>query len=120
MAESEAQLGNYSASLTDLNKLQSARNVKHLTTTTSKSDLLEAIVLERRKELMGEGGGGMLDYLRLQKKLVRAGDHFDAGKNAEIFPLASNDYRFIFQIPQRELQLNASVAESNQNPFSGQ
>lgn len=120
IAESEAQLGNSSVALTYLQKLQSARNVKTLTTTTSKSDLLEAIYLERRKELMGEGGGGMLDYLRLQKTLIRAGDHFDAGKNAEIFPLASNDYRFIFQIPQRELQLNASITENDQNPFSGQ
>lgn len=45
---------------------------------------------------------------------------FDPGKDPEVFPLASNDYRFIFQIPQREIQLNGAISESDQNPFSGQ
>lgn len=120
MAEADANLGNTTEALSYLNQLQSARNVTQLTTTTNQSDLLEAIFTERRKELLGEGGGGMLDYLRLQKTLTRGGDHFDVGKNSEVFPLASNDYRFIFQIPQRELQLNGALSESDQNPFSGQ
>lgn len=120
MAESEAELGNTIQALEYLNLLQEARSVKNLTSTTSQSDLLNAIYIERRKELLGEGGGGMLDYLRLQKSLTRSGDHFDAGKSSEVFPLASNDYRFIFQIPQREIQLNGALSESEQNPFSGQ
>ena len=101
-------------------ELQKARNVQQITTTTDKSALAEAIFVERRKELLGEGGGDMLDYLRLQKPLVWEGDHFDPGKDPEVFPLASNDYRFIFQIPQREIQLNGAISESDQNPFSGQ
>jgi len=120
MAECDAQLGNTTEALSYLNQLQKARNVKDLTTATAKNDLLESIYVERRKELLGEGGGGMLDYLRLQKPLVRTGDHFAAGMSSEVFPLASNDYRFIFQIPQREIQLNNSISESDQNPFSGQ
>lgn len=119
MAESEANLGNSNQALSYLNQLQTARNVTNLTKTSVKADLLEAIYVERRKELLGEGGGGMLDYLRLQKTLTRGGDHFDAGKSSEIFPLSSNDYRFIFQIPQREIQLNGALGESDQNPFSG-
>lgn len=120
LAESEANLGNTAEALAHLNQLQAARNVIAKTTTTAQAELLEAIYTERRKELLGEGGGGMLDLLRLQKPLVRAGDHFDPGKNPEVFPLPSNDYRFIFQIPQREIQLNEALNESDQNPFSGQ
>ena len=55
-------------------ELQKARNVQQITTTTDKSALAEAIFVERRKELLGEGGGDMLDYLRLQKPLVRESD----------------------------------------------
>ena len=119
-AECENNLNNPTAALAALNELQKARNVQQITTTTDKSALAEAIFVERRKELLGEGGGDMLDYLRLQKPLVREGDHFDPGKDPEVFPLASNDYRFIFQIPQREIQLNGAISESDQNPFSGQ
>ena len=73
-AECENNLNNPTAALAALNELQKARNVQQITTTTDKSALAEAIFVERRKELLGEGGGDMLDYLRLQKPLVREGD----------------------------------------------
>ena len=73
MAEAEANLNNTANALTYLNTLQSARNVAKPTTTTAKTELLESIYVERRKELLGEGVTGMYDLLRLQKPLYRYG-----------------------------------------------
>lgn len=136
MAEALANTGKDGDALALLNKLQSARNVKELTTSTG-NDLLEAIYVERRKELLGEGVTGSYDLLRLQKPLVRyeatAGNpagHFSWGlteldgyNGTDAQPkgtLPSNDYRFLCQIPQMEIVNNTAVSESDQNPFSGQ
>jgi hypothetical protein len=127
VAECEANGGNSAAALTALNTLQAARNAR-LTTTTNKDDLLEAIYVERRKELQGEGVAGLLDLLRLQRPLIRRGDHFDFGMvnlnhftyNGEaVAGFESNDYRLIYQIPDREIQLNEMISAADQNPFSG-
>ncbi|MDR3093034.1 MAG: RagB/SusD family nutrient uptake outer membrane protein [Bacteroidales bacterium] len=135
-AEAEANLGQPTA-LATLNGLQTARNAT-LTTTTDKNQLLEAIYVERRKELLGEGVTGMYDLLRLQKPLVRYGasttnpaGHFswafqsmDGYNGSDAQPtgqIPSNDYRFICQIPQLEFANNKAVNEqTEQNPFSGQ
>jgi hypothetical protein len=127
-AEADANLGNAAQSLASLNQLQTARNVAAKTTTTDKEELLEAIYLERRKELLGEGTSGLLDLLRLQKPMIRKGDHFTFGlanlnsftyKGESVIGFESNDYRMIFQIPDRELQLNEAIKTADQNPLSG-
>lgn len=137
MAEAEANQGNTGTALSYLTTLQSARNVANLTTTTFKDDLLEAIYVERRKELLGEGVTGMYDLLRLQKPLYRYGssstnpaghyswgmmylDNFNASDAQPYGYLPSNDYRFICQIPQLELANNEVISNADQNPFSGQ
>ena len=137
MAEAQANLGNTTEALADLNKLQNAREVAKPTTTTAKGDLLEAIYVERRKELLGEGVTGTYDLLRLQKPLVRyassatnpAGhfsysmlylDGYNGSDAQPVGRLASNDYRFINQIPELELTNNEAISQSDQNPFSGQ
>ena len=137
MAEAQANLGNTTEALADLNKLQNAREVAKPTTTTAKDDLLEAIYVERRKELLGEGVTGTYDLLRLQKPLVRyassatnpAGhfsysmlylDGYNGSDAQPVGRLASNDYRFINQIPELELTNNEAISQSDQNPFSGQ
>lgn len=136
MAEAQANLGNTAEALTLLNTLQSARNAQ-LTTTTTQEDLLEAIYVERRKELLGEGLTGSYDLLRLQKDLVRyeatdsnpAGhfswgmtelDGYNGADEAPMGTLPSNDYRFICQIPQLEITTNDAITEADQNPFEGQ
>ena len=138
MAEAEANLNNTANALTYLNTLQSARNVAKPTTTTAKTELLESIYVERRKELLGEGVTGMYDLLRLQKPLYRYGatasnpaGHFSLGMTyldnynaADAEPygyLPSNDYRFLCQIPQLEFTNNDAIdASKDQNPFRGQ
>lgn len=136
MAEASAHLGN-GKSLEYLNRLQTARGVTSLTTAVGGDELLEAIYIERRKELLGEGVVGMYDLLRLQKPLIRYGEwegheagHYSWGlKNLNNYnpqdaqpygTYASNDYRFICQIPELEIANNSALTEADQNPFSGQ
>lgn len=135
MAEASAHLNNGNA-LTYLNTLQRARGVINLTNVTG-NDLLEAIYVERRKELLGEGVTGMYDLLRLQKPLIRRCETstyleghytwgvynlngYDATSANPIGTLPSNDYRFICQIPQMEMANNNALTNADQNPFSGQ
>lgn len=68
-AEAKAQLNDPDA-VSVLNQLKQARGAKLAETTLSKEDLLEAIYLERRKELWGEGFS-LFDIIRLQKSVVR-------------------------------------------------
>lgn len=136
MAEASAHLNN-GKSLEYLNRLQTARGVKNITTASGGNELLEAIYIERRKELLGEGVVGMYDLLRLQQPLIRYGEwdgheagHYSWGlKNLNnynpqeskpygMYP--SNDYRFICQIPELEIANNDALSEADQNPFSGQ
>ena len=134
MAEASAHLNNGNA-LTYLNRLQKARGVVNITNATG-NDLLEAIYVERRKELLGEGVTGMYDLLRLQKPLIRLCEtptyvegHYTWGvSNLNGYDpkaanpmgmLQSNDYRFICQIPQLEMSNNKALTSADQNPFSG-
>lgn len=135
MAEASAQLNNGQA-LGYLNKLQIARGVRNLTTSSSGNDLLEAIYVERRKELLCEGVTGLYDLLRLQKPLVRYQEtstykegHYTWGVSflngyvanaaAPMGTFPSNDYRLICQIPQLEIVNNEALTEADQNPYSG-
>lgn len=137
MAEAEANVGNTSAALSHLQTLQHARNVENPTQLIATDALLEAIYIERRKELLGEGVTGMYDLLRLQKPLYRYGaaatnpgghfawgmmylDNYNASDAQPYGYLPSNDYRFICQIPQLEMANNEAISAADQNPFSGQ
>ncbi|MDR0537962.1 MAG: RagB/SusD family nutrient uptake outer membrane protein [Tannerellaceae bacterium] len=131
-AEAEANLGKAEA-ITSLNALQSARNA-NLTKAMEKSALLEAIYVERRKELLGEGVTGMYDLVRLQRTLTRHTEtianpagHFlhgitnlDPTADPNVFIMPSNDYRYFCQIPINEFSNNKAVNEAtDQNPSRG-
>ncbi|MBO5251401.1 MAG: RagB/SusD family nutrient uptake outer membrane protein [Bacteroidaceae bacterium] len=137
MAEAKANMsGGESEALGYLTTLQNARNVKNPTTTTAKADLLEAIYVERRKELLGEGVTGMYDLNRLQKDATREvstqennfSGHFSAGlvhwgtkaADGKTSTLKSNDYQFFCQIPEDEFAKNDQISQSEQNPMKGQ
>jgi hypothetical protein len=131
-AEAEANLGN-TAALTTLNTLQALRNAQ-LTAVTDKTQLLEAIYVERRKELLGEGVTGMYDNVRLKRDMIRyqetpdnpAGHFFTGLTNLDaigdnVAKMPSNDYRYFCQIPISEFANNTAINEAtDQNPFSGQ
>lgn len=133
MAEAAVHLDKIPEALNYLQTLQSARNVSKITTTTDKDELLEAIYIERRKELLGETVTGMFDNLRLQKDVIREGEslennyagHFNEGllywgsKAGSIATLKANDYRYFCQIPDIEFTRNKAISQDEQNPISG-
>jgi len=135
MTEAAAKKGNAGEAQMLLNRLQTARGVKNLTSATG-DNLLDAIYIERRKELICEGQAGLYDLLRLQKRLVRYGasvsnpaghyswgiDNMNGYNALDAQPMGffeSNDYRLICQIPIQEILINNTVSEKDQNPFSG-
>ena len=129
-AEAEANLGRTTEARASLNILQTARDAR-LTTVTAQNDLLEAIYVERRKELLGEGVTGMYDLVRLQKDLVRhletesnPAGHFRYGgdnleKAGDVATMPSNDYRYFCQIPTVEFANNHAIDLADQNPPRG-
>jgi len=103
-------------------ELQDARNAVRSSNTGS--DLIDDILLERRKELYGEGYS-WFDLIRTQKPMYREGVHKD-GKTPpgglEIWPARS--WRYVYQIPFNEISNNKALSEGflpngDQTPFDG-
>ncbi|GAB6119837.1 RagB/SusD family nutrient uptake outer membrane protein [Dysgonomonas termitidis] len=108
-AEARAHL-NDSQALTILNNIQTLRGGK---VTTTSDNLRDAILLERRKELYGEGID-LWDVKRLQKAIKRDEDKAHGGHyySADI-PVNSN--KLILQIPKYEMTNNPNI-EQNPDP----
>ena len=105
-AEALARQDQIPQALALLNELQTVRNAS-LTTTTDKTELLDAIWIEKRKDLYSEGLI-FWDLLRMQKDLVKAGDAQDQ------FTVPARSYQFIMQIPTDEMNFGGI---STQNPL---
>jgi hypothetical protein len=108
-AEAAARQGAVDVAKTVLNQLQSQRGAA-VTTTTDKTALIDAIILERRKEMWGEG----LDYfdiMRLQKPVVKT----VADGNYQEVNIPANSNKLIMMIPEKEM-INNSAMVQNPNP----
>ena len=117
-AEACARQGKDAEAKSLLWQLQDLRNAKR--TEATGSDLVEAILLERRKELYGEGFAAF-DIVRNQKPLLRTGNHVAYGGAT---PLPARSWRFIYQLPSAELKNNKALVDEtwpvgDQNPYSG-
>ncbi len=133
-AEANARLNNLQAGATALNVLKAARNAKPFDITgKTQQDLIDAVLIERRKELWGEGFG-LADIIRNQLAVVRK-PYVDANGNdikvtvttpdgttkqvaakyhtALRFPdktnFVPNSPYYIFAIPQSEEQNNPNL-----------
>ncbi|WDF69690.1 RagB/SusD family nutrient uptake outer membrane protein [Sphingobacterium oryzagri] len=108
-AEAAARQGNVSLGLQVLNMLQNERGAA-VTTTTNQNALIDAILLERRKEMWGEGLE-WFDILRLKVPVVRtlAQGHY---QNVNI---PQNSNKLIMMIPEKEV-INNSLIVQNPNP----
>lgn len=92
--------------------LQSNRDPNAVRSGNVGQALIDEIMLERRKEMYGEFGISYLDIKRRQLPLVRNGNHPDAYK----FDFPANADELILRIPQREIDSNDYITESDQNP----
>ncbi|WP_134090231.1 RagB/SusD family nutrient uptake outer membrane protein [Olivibacter sp. XZL3] len=80
--------------------------------TASGSALIDDILVERRKELYGEGFA-WFDLIRNQRPVHREGDH-------PLKPeIPARSWQFILQIPTNEFNSNTSLTPADQNPYDG-
>ncbi|MFD2556628.1 RagB/SusD family nutrient uptake outer membrane protein [Sphingobacterium tabacisoli] len=110
-AEAAARQGKVTEALQVLNLVQSERDAS-ITTTTAQEMLIEAILLERRKEMWGEGIE-WFDMLRLKtgvEKTLAQGHYQELS-----IPALSN--KLIMMIPEKEVVNNRLLV---QNPHPGQ
>ena len=116
-AEAKAHNGDAEGALALLNQLQTLRGA---TPSTKTGDaLVEDILLERRKELYGEGFA-WLDIIRNCKPLLREGNHADYSGYT---PIPAKSWAFVYQIPNNEILNNPNIdggiwPDGDQNPFA--
>src|SRR6056297_303899 len=115
-AEAEARdpQGDESLAQQFLFDIQSRADVNAVMSGNTGQDLIDEIVLERRKELYAEGHA-YFDLQRLQKDLVRTEE---GGHYADPLNIPFNDFRRLSPIPQFELDAN-EVIRDQQNPGYG-
>lgn len=91
-------------------QLQDARGATRSASTGTA--LVNDILLERRKELYGEGFA-WFDMIRTGTGLARTGDH------PRIINYPARSWRLIFQLPTAEFTSNTALTSADQNPFDG-
>lgn len=96
-AEADYHLGDETQAKKTLDLLRQNRDKEAAVTTSTGSAVLEAILLERRKELYGECGVEWFDAKRLLRGITRSGNHRTP------ISLPAQDKRFQLAIPQEEL-----------------
>lgn len=110
-AEALAEMGEEGDAQQVLLELQQNRDPEVLASGNTGQDLIDEILLERRKELYGESGVDYMDIKRRQLPYERAGNHSPAYQ----FVLPANAKEFILKIPQREIDTNEFIDDSDQN-----
>lgn len=115
-AEARWHLSDFTGATGLLQQLRDRRYVTPITVAETGDALLAAILLERRFELWGEGFR-MRDIRRLQIPLDRTGSNHEAYANSPLFlTLPANSPRFIYRLPQAEIDNNPNINEEDQNP----
>ena len=110
-AECENELGNFTASQDALFVIQSRSDLSSIKSINTGQALLDEILIERRKELVGEGFRWN-DIKRRNLPFKREGDHWVK------FDFTSSDYdyyRLTYPIPQSEIDVNTKIGSEDQN-----
>ena len=110
-AEARAKSGDDTNALADLNTLRTARITGYTDVTLAGNALMNAIAVERRKELFLEGHR-WFDIRRNGEGIQRG---IDFAAPAVTQALAAGDFRFIWPIPLGELDANPNLRD-DQNP----
>ncbi|WP_228407575.1 MULTISPECIES: RagB/SusD family nutrient uptake outer membrane protein [Chryseobacterium] len=132
-AESEARNGNPAQAVAVLNQLRAARNANAYTGSLAQNDVVKEVLIERRKELFGEGFS-LSDIIRAQGTVERK-PFVDAegkpikvqittpngtvktvdGKGHSVFdlpnktPFVPNSPYYLFSIPLKEIENNPNL-----------
>lgn len=121
-AEALARTGKEAEARDVLNDLIKSRDLTpedYTDVTASGQDLIDAILLQRRIELWGEGFS-LLDMKRLDVALDRKAGTADKGEHvaslAMVIQRPITDPRFLLRIPQSEIDSNSEISAGDQNP----
>ena len=106
-AEAKARQGNDVEAASILFQLQSNRDSSATASGNTGDDLIEEILVERRKELYAEIGVEWFDAKRLRRGIPRDGNH--RLLDSELTP---DDLKFFLKIPQEEIDANEFIDES--------
>jgi hypothetical protein len=109
-AEALARSGNDADAAALLFELQSDRDPMAVASGNIGTALIDEILLEDRKERVGEGGPDYIQARRLGLTLTRDTNHTIP------IDLVRGDSRFIYPIPQAELDSNPMINDEDQNP----
>jgi starch-binding outer membrane protein, SusD/RagB family len=109
-AEANAKLGNYVDALADLAALRAKRNLPALTGVAD-ADVLNAVLLEERKEFMFEGHR-YFDLLRNKIDIVRNTCNTAAQLNTNNCTFPAAGLTTIPPIPQREVDVNPNMEQN--------
>ncbi|MCL7753571.1 RagB/SusD family nutrient uptake outer membrane protein [Polaribacter sp. Z022] len=115
-AEANANEGLDVPAAAALYKLVSDRDPSYTLSSNTGSALMDEIRLHRRIELWGEGFG-LLDMKRWGVGLIRdfpGTTHLDIP--SVFYNIPAGDFRFTFQLPLDEINLNDAITEDDQNP----
>lgn len=107
-AEALARSGNEAGAKQVLFDIMTTRNTAYVLSTNTGQALLDEININKRVELWGEGQN-FYDMKRLGQNLERdyvGSNHIAIGK----FNIPAGDKKFIFQIPQAELDTNTNLS----------
>jgi starch-binding outer membrane protein, SusD/RagB family len=113
-AEASARLNDNKRAGTLLKELRDNRYDQPVSVTSSGVTLLNEILLERRIELWGEGFRGF-DLQRLKLDVNRNNSNHNPVV-ARTMTLPAESEKFIYQIPQTEIDANPNITEDDQNP----
>jgi hypothetical protein len=107
-AEGYANLGDYVNAQLYLNMLVTKRDPSFAGYTDTGAALINDIIVERRKELVGEGLR-LFDLNRLQLPVSRP---TQAGVTATLQTIPFTDYRRLLPIPQAEIDVNSNTTQN--------
>ncbi len=115
LAEAQAMGGNPAAGAATLQKfVNDYRDAAYVCTASSAEAVQDAVWMQRRIELWGEGLS-YFDIQRLNKGIDRRGAGFPA---AYVFNIPAGDNTLIYRIPESEEQANALISSEDNNPVT--
>ena len=116
LAEAQAMSGNAAQGAATLQTfVNTYRDPSYTCRASSASEVQDAVWLQRRIELWGEGFS-YFDLLRLKKGIDRRGGGYEAHL---VYNIQPNDPVLIYLIPQSEIQSNALISENDNNETAG-
>lgn len=115
LAEAQAMAGDPAAGAATLQTLISTyRDPAYVCNATTAEQVQNAVWMQRRIELWGEGFS-YYDILRLNKGVDRRGAGFEP---AFTFNIPAGDNALIYRIPQREIEGNPALSEEDNNEIA--